>query len=120
MNSTEDKAIGRLRASKMESTNELFASGKDAGTEYVLESAEFLELERLQRWRRRVGFDFSSAVSQLSFRDVAKVMADQTGIEDEILEPIEESYGDDINNSAWLEGFVVGALEAFERLQHKL
>jgi hypothetical protein len=119
MNSTEqnEKAINRLRASKLEALKELNQGGEEAGTDFALHIADYLELERLDRWREKTGGGLSQ---QTTFREIAVVMANGDDSEGDTEDWAREQYGQDIDQDTWLEGFISGALAKYRELRKDL
>jgi hypothetical protein len=115
-----ERAVARLRASKEQGLKELRQQGKDAGVHFALNDAEYLDLERLERWRDESGNNFPMILSQTSFKEIAALMANETEPEGDPTDWARETWGDDINQQAWVEAFVSAALPKFQELRGKL
>ena|ERR1041384_1866655 len=118
--SAEAIALERLKTSKASAEESLDADGKDAGTQYVLHSAEYVELQRLARWHEKCGTDLFAVLSHMSFLSIAQVMCNKDGSERDVVEVMRETYGDDIDEPSWIWGFVRGAVTKFNELEPKL
>jgi hypothetical protein len=119
MNSTEEneKAISRLRASKQEALKQLHREGEEAGIHFALHTAEYLDLERLHRWR---GETDGSVSPETTFKEVALVLADGDDSEEDTMDWAREQYGHDIEHAEWVEGFISGALAKYNELRKNL
>src|ERR1019366_2577279 len=119
MNSTEtnEKAVARLRASKQEALLKLHQRGEEAGIDFALHTAEYLDLERLHRWRDNTGGIVSS---ETTFKEIALVMADGNDSEEDTMDWAREQYGQDIEHAEWVEGFIPGALAKYDELRKNL
>lgn len=115
MSDVNIEAIKRLQESKAKSVQKLFTSGEAAGERYVLNHADWLELDRLQRWSDSLGPDRSLLLERIVFQQVANQMNENTG--KEISDTLRERHGNVIDNPAWIEGFIVGATNKFEELK---
>ncbi len=122
MNNIDDneKAVARLRASKAQALKELRQQGKDAGIHFALNDAEYLDLERLDRWRDECGSNFPLVLSHTSFKEIAALMANEPEPEDDHADWARERWGDDINQQEWVEAFVSAALAKYQELKGKL
>ena len=109
-----------LRTSKQQALKQLHQDGEKAGGDFALHIAEYLELERLDRWRDNAGGNLALVVSQTSFMELGRIMANEDGSEDDTVEWARERWGDDMNQSAWVEGFVAGALAKYHELRKAL
>jgi hypothetical protein len=116
----EEKALARLKASKLGATDEMYRDGELAGATYVLREAEFREMERLERWHDRLGTNADAVMSQLSFLAVAGVMTGEDGAERDIEDQMRKNHGDEIDEELWLGGFIDGALKKYAELSSKL
>jgi hypothetical protein len=117
---SNEKAVARLRASKEQGLKELRQQGKDAGIDFALNDAEYLDLERLAGWRDKNGDIFPQVLSQTSFKEIAALMADEMEPEGDPADWARERWGDDINQTAWVEAFVSAALAKYQELKGKL
>jgi hypothetical protein len=116
MTDVKERAAARLKASKAKTMDERFKAGQVAGAEYVLdENTEFVELERLERWNASLGMNRSSVMKDITFREVADQMDEDSG--EAIEDLVRHSNGDDIDSPVWVEGFVSGALSKFDALK---
>lgn len=68
----------RLTASKMRTEDRMAAEGTRAGVQFVLEDAEFPELERLRAWRNE-WTEIFSLKAQGGFKQIALVMSNSDG-----------------------------------------
>jgi hypothetical protein len=119
MNRTdEDKGIARLKASKMRAVDRLFRDGEAAGKMYVVQHAEYLELERLAESHERDLLDLET--EDCSFRALAHVMSDGDGSESEIDRHMRQRHGDDIDRAQWLQGFVEGVVTKYYEIGSRL
>lgn len=99
--------------------DERFKAGQVAGAEYVLdENTEFVELERLERWEASLGTNRSSVMRDITFREVANQMDEDSG--DAIEDLVRHSNGDAIDSPIWVQGFISGALAKFDALKPML
>lgn len=120
MNSTTDegKAIARLKASKMRAIDRLFRQGEAAGAEYVLQKADFMELERLAQSYDHGTLDLECG--DYSFRSLAYVMRGGDGSESGLEGFMRKKYGDDIDQPKWMEGFVEGVIAKYHEIGSQL
>ncbi len=116
----QEKAIARLKASKLKATDARYRAGEVAGAIYLLHRAEFSEMERLERWNDTCGNDRLQVIGQMTFRKLAAVMTNEDGTEDDIDAEMRRTNGDDINDEEWLEGFIDGALGKYCELKGQL
>lgn len=119
MNTTEEneKAVARLRASKQEALLKLHQKGQEAGIDFALHTAEYLELEHLDQWREKTG---GIASSETTFKEIALVMADGDDSEEDTMDWAREQYGQDLEHAEWVEGFLSGALAKYNELRKNL
>jgi hypothetical protein len=122
MKNAEDheKAIARLRTSKEQGLKDLRQQGKDAGVDFASNDAEYLDLERLARWRDKNGDIFPQVLSQTSFTEIAALMANEMEPDGDSADWARERWGDDINQPEWVEAFVLAALAKYNELKGKL
>ena len=117
---TAEAAVARLRASRERGINEMFADGELAGADFAMNDGEFIELERLKRFRDRCGADWGRVIDQVHVQKLAEILngdnEDSSGME----EWFRENHGAGCDDNSWREGFVHGALSKFEELQGKL
>jgi hypothetical protein len=105
----DKKAVARLRASKSKATDALYAKGERDGTKYALLKAEFMELERLDKYVEGMG----NASTEESLYSLSKVLAGDEGYDDDIRKNLQEYYGDDTQHESWVDGFIDGALKKY-------
>lgn len=119
MNTTEEneKAVARLRASKKEALQKLHQQGQEAGIDFALHVADYLQLERLERWQDDGG---GCSSLQTTLKDIAVVMANGDDSEEDTMDWAREQYGQDIHEAAWVEGFLSGALAKYDELRKNL
>jgi hypothetical protein len=127
MNGTLDQtqaAIERLRASKKSATEQMFNEGEQAGAWYVLHHADWVELQRLQKWRGNLGTDYDAVLygsPSLTFHVIAREMGNDSEEHVEgIVEIIHGRFGPDVNDEQWLDGFITGALKKFSELEEQM
>ena len=115
-----EKAVARLRASKEQGLKDLRQQGKEAGIHFALNDAEYLDLERLARWRDNNGDNFPQILAQTSFKQIAALMANELEPEGDPADWAGERWGDDIDQPVWVEAFVLAALATYQELKGKL
>jgi len=115
MNEEDEKAVARLKESKAKAMEGLHEAGEIAGQAYVQRHADWEELDRLQRWNESLGTDRDGVLDDISFRQVADEMDEDTGADIENF--VREVNGDDIDQPEWAKGFISGALSKFEELK---
>ena len=127
MNETNEKerrerAIARLRDSKQRYIKDLRGAAEAAGREYLLDSDDFKNLERLQRWRNQFGANFEAVMvkDRFSCREVAAIMTSNDGSEYDIESRLREHHGDIIDDPAWLVSFVEGVLSEFGEISDQI
>ncbi len=114
-NNEENKgAIERLRSSRQEALKQLRQDGEAAGVRFALHMADYLQLDRLDRWRSDL------VIGQTSFAKLACIMANEDGSEHDTMDWVHEQWGDDVNQPEWIEGFVEGALAKYHELRKEL
>lgn len=110
------QTIERLRASKAEYEEGLQQSGRAAGVRYA-NQASYAELKRLDRWCSSVNGDTGGLGS---FHQLARILSDEDGSEQDIEVTLRQSWGDDIDDESWIDAFVGGAVSTFGELEPKL
>ena len=113
-NEETQRAIERLRSSRQEALKQLRQDGEAAGVRFALHMADYLELDRLDRCRNDL------VIEQPSFGELARILANEDGSEDDTMEWAREQWGGDLNQPAWVEGFVTGVLTKYHELREAL
>lgn len=117
-----ERAVARLRASKESGTNELYAKGELAGAEFAMDKAEYVQLERLERWYAAYGRDFRQVLTtnQVGIHDVIEALEGKDGDPKGVYDEWTEEYGPDIEDISWIDGFIGGAVNKFAEIKDKL
>jgi hypothetical protein len=118
MTEADQRAVQRLKESRVKAMEHLVSDGETAGVRYVLHHADWAELNRLERWNENLGPDPDIVLDNLSFRQVAEAMDDNKAADIESF--VREANGDDIDNPAWIKGFIDGAMAKFDELKPAL
>ncbi len=107
-----EKAIARLKASKLRRESELESKGRAAGAEYALEYAEIDELQRLQRFSIEPGLLENAD-------DLARILVEGDnwdGVRD-TANDLREEHGEAADDPGWMHAFVAGAVEEFDKIE---
>lgn len=113
--SIEQGAVDRLRRSRQQLEHKLRFNGNTDGRNFVLTDdwADAACQRRLER------ADSTCTIFD-SFHDLAKVLCGDDGSESDWQGHFQAKYGDDIEDSEWIEAFVEGASEKFREIEAKL
>jgi predicted Zn-dependent peptidase len=118
MTEADERAAQRLKESKAKAINQLLNAGEVAGSRYVQHHADWGELDRLERWNESLGMNRDVVLDDISFRQVADEMDENTAADIESF--VRKANGGDIDNPVWVKGFVSGALTKFDELKPAL
>jgi hypothetical protein len=124
-----DDVIQRLRGSKQQHATESAQAGAAAGEQWAKDTAEAVELERLEQERVATGHDWDRLFDE--DRDPADWLYDvmHPGHESDRFAPSsrefwEQQIGEDdlhlIDDNEWLRGFAFGAIQVWREVQSKL
>jgi len=118
MSEAVERAAQRLKESKTKAMEQLFQAGEVAGAKYVQHHADWAELDQLERWNESLGMNRDVVLDDLSFRQVADEMDENAAADIESF--VRDANGGDIDNPAWVKGFISGALTKFDELKPAL
>lgn len=114
----DERAIERLKKTKVIAIEQLADAGKSAGMQYVQTQAHWAELDRLERWYENLGMDTDRLLEDISIRQVVDVLDEDNG--KDIENCLRDAHGHDIDSPAWVNGFILGALSKFDELKSAL
>lgn len=120
--------VQRLRASKLETANEVYKDGFATGQEWAKDTANAAQLVRLERWRTACGADWDTVFEiedhgyNNASRSLAETVAEIEG-RHSIDEFWETAVGDDltkIEDGPFVHGFAEGALAVWDEVKSQL
>jgi hypothetical protein len=122
--------VTRLRASKRQAEDTQYKAGAEAGREWAGDTAEADDLQRLERWKERCGWEWEQCFDNNPTRSctVAELVAENVWPdEDRNVPPANEFWeralGEDTSetdNPSFVKGFVEGALALWDEVKAQL
>ncbi len=121
----KDRAVERLKQSKKKLINQRFQDGFDAGKKYVIDDAEFSELETLKKALDGHRGDYSAVIGnddEGGMWNVLQVMTndDEDGSVNDTMDRLRDRHGNEVETNDWAEGFIKGAMDQFSDLESEL
>lgn len=114
----EQKAIARFKAAKEAFLERFYYDGEKVGLIYVLLHADLTEMEELECWDKKHGISQGVPLNGITFTDVAYAMSEDWVLETKAdVRECCEQRDTDWDNPIWIQGFVIGALGAFNFLK---
>jgi hypothetical protein len=122
--------VARLRASKRQSEDTHYKEGFEIGREWAGDTAEADDLQRLERWKERCGWEWGECFDNDPRRSctVADLVAQNIWPDDDLTLPSsdefwEQALGDNTSakdNPSFVKGFVEGALALWDEVKDQL
>jgi hypothetical protein len=112
---TMKETIERLKASKRKEEEEMLKLGREAGLEWAMKKAEYIDLERLANHKVRSAFDGEDFFAEIRYEDWK-----QGRKADAFWESVLGDSAYRAESNSFIQGFIAGALEVWNDVKEQL